>query len=229
MAQEKLLFPLGAILVLLFGVLSNAMAAEPLIAVEEELKSLHQPISAEDRAFFQGLATKSRLLVAQGIKEQYAQLRKMQGLDEDMEDGAVDQDLEQSTVALKIFVSSSMSPSLLKTYVDQARQYGGSLIFKGLIDDSWTKTRELVFAIAGDGEPASILIDDEQFEQFSVTSVPVIVLAAEDTIADAGDENPLPKLFDRVVGNIGIRAALELFKANGSLALEAQNLLGGGK
>lgn len=215
---------------LLVGVLTlkNAVATE---IIEEPQIS----VSGEDKLFLQGLSKTSRRLSAIAIAEKYQELQVMQN---QVQAGSKtygnnplaainDQQNNEKNFALKIFVSSSMSPALLKAYVEQAQHYGASLIFKGLIGDSWTKTRELIFNIAGDGEPASILIHDGEFEKFGVTSVPTIILVQEEGIESVGSENLEPKRFDRVVGNIGIKGALELFAQGGDLAKEAQVLLGG--
>jgi type-F conjugative transfer system pilin assembly protein TrbC len=202
-------------------------AEQPQKELEQALQ-VEQKVSAADRVFFQELAQTSRLIASEAIAKKYQELLRLQGEGEianrDSTFTTLDK-FDQGVVSLKIFVSSSMSIALLKNYVVQARKAGASLIFKGLIDDSWTKTRELIFAIAGDGEPASILIHDGEFEEFGVTSVPTIVLVQEEDIANIGDEQKKPRLFDRVVGNIGIRSALELFADSGSLAEEAGKLL----
>lgn len=226
MAQKKLLFPIMVALLVGALTLSNAVATE---VIEEQQVS----VSSEDKLFLQDFTKTSRRLSASAMAEKYRELQAMQnqaqaGSKTDANgllEAASDLQQEEKNFALKIFVSSSMGSGLLKTYIEQAQQYGGSLIFKGLVGDSWTKTRELVFAIAGDGEPASILIHDGEFEEFEVTSVPTIVLVQEDNIADIGEDKQVPKSYDRVVGNIGIRGALELFAAQGALSEQAERLL----
>ena len=42
----------------------------------------------------------------------------------------------RDSVLLKVFISSSMGLELLKTYVRQAKRYGGVLVFNGLPDNS---------------------------------------------------------------------------------------------
>ena len=139
--------------------------------------------------------------------------------------------LEQTEVKqdgiLRIFVSWSMPNPLLKSYVVQAKKYGGVLVFKGLPsqsgkDGSFKLLSQKVLDLLGTDEEASIQIDDEAFEKFRIESVPVIVLSknARKNARKNDDE-----VFDKIAGNIGIKYALEEFSKTGELRQEAKNLL----
>ena len=130
-------------------------------------------------------------------------------------------------VLLKVFISSSMSPELLKTYVRQAKRYGGVLVFNGLPDNSWVKLNKTVTEIVGDEEGVGIQIDPEEFDRFNIKTVPAFVLLKEDNrityTSKEAEENKV--IYDKVTGNIGIEAALRLFAEKGELSLEAQTKL----
>ena len=106
---------------------------------------------------------------------------------------------------LRVFVSSSMNEQLLKQYYEQASKYGGVLVMRGLIDESFQELIKFVVKIAG--EEGGIQIDDEAFEMFGVTQVPTIVLSK-------GNK------YDKITGSISVTAALEKFAQFGDLQYE---------
>ena len=117
-----------------------------------------------------------------------------------------------------------MSPEILKTYVRQAKRYGGVLVFNGLPGNSWVKLNKTVTEIVGDEEGVGIQIDPEEFDRFNIKTVPAFVLLKEDNrvtyTSKEAEENKV--IYDKVTGNIGIEAALRLFAEKGELRLEAQ-------
>jgi type-F conjugative transfer system pilin assembly protein TrbC len=120
-----------------------------------------------------------------------------------------------------------MGPELLKTYVRQARLYGGVLVFNGLPDNSWVKLNKTVMEIVGNEEAVGIQIDPEEFDRFNIKTVPAFVLFKEDnrvtyTSKEAEEDKVI---YDKVTGNIGTEAALRLFAEKGELSLEAQTKL----
>lgn len=119
----------------------------------------------------------------------------------------------QSKARLRVFVSSSMGRNLLRHYVKEAKKYGATLVFRGLPNGSWLELASLVTAITNSNESEiEMQIDDEIFERFNIKEVPAVVLS-------------LGSKFDKVSGNIGIRAALELMKKEGELKQGALALL----
>jgi type-F conjugative transfer system pilin assembly protein TrbC len=139
-----------------------------------------------------------------------------------------DDDNDESTVSLKqsselkIFVSSGMSRELLKSYAKEAKLYGGTLLLKGLPGGNFKGLSKLVMSLGNEDEIPTMQIDQEAFEKFEVNSVPVIVLAQSHNCFKG---QSCQQRFDKVTGNIGIRAALELFKDKGHLAEVAKELL----
>ena len=222
MAKEKLLFFIIALLVFV----NPIFAQKPL-----ELKANDQESNLE----FSNLLDISKQSSLQKIKEKWLELQIMLGKENGTSnspsanqafniDSISKENLDdiQSSTQFRIFVSSSMSKSLLKSYAESAKKYKAILVFNGLPENSWNKLLELVTEISGDDpENIAMQIDDEAFRQFEITSVPSFVLAKEENIFS---DHPVVT-FDKVSGSIGIRRALELFSANGQLADIARNML----
>lgn len=245
MAQKKLLCVLVSLLVFC-----------PLHVSAAEIDKL-EPVkmSEEDRAFGSSLFKQSLKLTLQNIKEKFLELIAMEETAKDLTNNlsegvevkdayATNVSLVNATplmseavnmpsfseVSLKVFVSSSMSEELLKSYIAEAKKYKASLIFNGLINGSWKETQKFVMSLTKVGEEAvPILINDEEFREFSITSVPTIILIQEDGLNFNGGNDHTNKVFDKVTGNIGIRGALTLFAAEGELSEHASKLLEGDK
>ena len=136
---------------------------------------------------------------------------------------------QQKEPKMLIFVSSSMPLSLLKAYAKEAKDYNGTLVFKGLPHGSFKELSKLISEIYEDYDQAQSshagsIIDDEAFAKFEVTSVPTIILAEE---KECFREVGCKVTYDKLVGNIGIKAALEKFKDEGEIREVASNLLMG--
>lgn len=128
---------------------------------------------------------------------------------------------------LYIFVSSSMPKPLLKAYLREASKYGGVLVFKGLPNGSFKELTKLVLELTSDqGDAhdlaASMQIDDAAYARFQVVSVPTIVLSQ----ADGYHPNqPAILKFDKMVGHVGVKYALEEFAKSGELTKQALECL----
>ena len=207
MAKKELL--LYVVLQLFF---SSASAAVELFDKKFEFKQ-------DDLEYAKDLTKRSMQMNMPKIKEKWYELQEMLGNDINHNDGGMDVDSDgldelTSNTLFRIFVSSSMSMNLLKSYAKSAKKYNAILVFQGLPDGSWRKLSDLVSEISGnDNEAVAMQIDDEAFKQFNITSVPSFVLAKEEIFS----ENP-KVTFDKVTGSIGIRKALELFADGGQLA-----------
>ena len=135
---------------------------------------------------------------------------------------------EKNGSNLLVFVSSSMPVSLLKSYAMEAAKYNGTLVFKGLPGGSFLELSKIINEIyEGYDETknaaSSCVIDDEAFARFGITSVPSFVLVKTDP-SDVLEESVT---YDKIVGNIGIRAALEKISETGEFKEEAVTLLKG--
>ena len=221
MAQEKLLLVLAVLIPMFLMANSNAEAGEELLA---------EKVAEADRDRLKGLIEKSQEIVMNAIAEKYKELlmlrQQQDGLAEHNSltgSGGLDRDYRDSSI-LKVFVSSSMGPELLKTYVRQAKRYGGVLVFNGLPDNSWVKLNKTVTEIVGNEEGVGIQIDPEESDRFNIKTVPAFVLIKEADLITGTSEEPAEDkvIYDKVTGNIGIETALRLFAEKGELGLEAQ-------
>ena len=173
----------------------------------------------KDLDFAKDLTKRSRQMTLLEIKQKWLELENMLGKDNDLGKSLNSQDITDFNdpsfgSSFRIFVSSSMSRNLLKSYAKTARNYGGVLVFNGLPGGSWRKLSKLVSSISGnDNEAIAMQIDDEAFAEFNITKVPSIVLAKEE---DIFSENP-KVTFDKITGSVGIRRALEKFASSGQL------------
>lgn len=184
--------------------------------------------------FASKVARYSREEVRSAIKEKWMELEKMLGMeggeisDEERRRG----DEANEEVELKIFVSSSMGKNLLRSYAEQARKYGGSLVFRGLPDGSWRKLSSLVYEIEGeiggvlDGKGCRMEINDVEFEEYGVVEVPSFVLVKK-KIFDFDDKKELA--FDKISGNVGVVRALTEITIGGELKFEAERIMCRGK
>ena len=100
---------------------------------------------------------------------------------------------------LLIFVSFSMPQESLKALMTQAQKHGVRVVMRGLIENSWKKTREKLSEI---GLP--IEIDPEAFQKYGVSAVPTFVKVTHDG-------------FDSLGGNVTLDYALEVFSSKDAL------------
>lgn len=233
MAQKKLLF----ILILAFRLISSAKAEDDF-EVEEGMFELKK----EDIEFARDSAKRARQMNMLAIKEKLQELKEMRKSDltsKDNDISEIDSLNISNNNTLKIFVSSSMGRELLANYVRQSADYRAVLIFNGLPNGSWLKLSELVRDITKDAadENIAIQIDDVAFSEYGITSVPSFVLVKEENIFEADEEMREERKdgvarekedatkFDKIVGNIGIRRALEEIVEQGELSVAAARLL----
>ena len=220
MAKNQLLF----FLMLLLAFNCNALAKERF-----EFKK-------EDMDFAKDLARKSRQVGMSAIKGKWLEFKQIQ-LNKRLT-GNFDLEARQelnidevpNNLTLRVFVSSSMGNELLKHYVQQAKRYGAILVFNGLPDGSWLKLSDLIYEITGgESKAIAIQLDDGAFDQYQIVSVPSFVLSIEPSVFDMNGVNDSDtkniEKFDKVIGNTGIRRALEEIAAKGDLADEAIQLL----
>ena len=221
MAQKKLLLVLAALIPMFLMANSNAEAGEGLLA---------EHVAEADRDRLKGIMEKSREIVMSAIAEKYRELLMLRQQQDGLAEHNSLTDLDdlgrkyRDSVTLKIFVSSSMSTELLKTYVKEARRYGGVLVFKGLPGNSWVKLNKTVMEIVEDQEGVGIQIDPEEFDRFNIKTVPAFVLIKEaDWITGTSEEMVEDRvIYDKVTGNIGTEAALRLFAEQGELGAMAR-------
>jgi type-F conjugative transfer system pilin assembly protein TrbC len=108
---------------------------------------------------------------------------------------------------LLVFVSSSMSDESLRALFLQAQSMRVSLVFRGLIENSFQQTKAFFERAKINGE-----IDPTLFEEYKITHVPTFVLIE-------GDKH------DSVQGNISLEEALRTIKEKGELKEQAAQFL----
>lgn len=139
-------------------------------------------VSVEDQAWGRILAKDAIKMAMHEIKQKYIELQKMLGKeDRDITFDETSGELGSPRPVLRVFVSSSMNTTLLRSYVEEAKSYEAVLVFKGLPRGSWHKLSQLVTEIVGGNEDGvAIQIDDEAFDHFGIKGVPSFVLSKED-------------------------------------------------
>lgn len=204
MAQKELLF----FLVLMLTFALNTGASERF-----EFKK-------EDMDFAQDFARRSRQISMLAIKKKWQDLQEQTRTSEDNLD-SIESSLKTSHT-LRVFVSSSMSKQLLKNYIEQAKKYKAVLVFNGLPNGSWRELAELIYQITGGtAENTAVQLDDISFKEYGITSVPSFVLSSEEDVFNQADQLQ----YDKVVGNIGIKRALEEMLKHGDLSEVAGKIL----
>lgn len=108
---------------------------------------------------------------------------------------------------LLVFVSSNISEESLKALFLQAQRLGVSIIFRGLIENSFQKTKDFFEKLEINAEINPIL-----FDEYKIIHVPTFVLAE-------GDKH------DLVQGNISLAEALRIIHQKGQLKKQAKHLL----
>jgi type-F conjugative transfer system pilin assembly protein TrbC len=212
MAKDELLFTLKTIITVLIF-----FTAKPVFA------NSYPEISNQDREWVMNLATKSLNSVMEGIKEKYLEYRRSIDTARKQDETEVYK-LPDEKATLRVFVSSSMSEELLKSYVKAAGRYNAILVFKVLPKGSWQELSRIVALMNDNNDEIQIQLDDEAFNRFAVKSVPTFVLSKADR---QFWQEGVEEVFDRVVGNIGISGALKLMAEKGDLAEIAREILEG--
>lgn len=110
---------------------------------------------------------------------------------------------------LFVFVSFSMKDVALKALYQRITPFGGRLLVRGLIENSFQKTRKKLMSLGIEMD-----IDPPLFKEYQIQKVPTYILVNSDG-----------KGFDQVAGNISPKAALEIFKERGETRESAAFLL----
>ena len=97
-------------------------------------------------------------------------------------------------------------------------------MLKGIENNSFKQTAEHIQRLSKEGEEAAIIIDPTLFKQFEVERVPAYILAKQEKCPAGLSCKPS---YDKIIGNITPKYALEKFVEKGDLPLEAKLLLRG--
>ncbi len=108
-------------------------------------------------------------------------------------------------------VSFSMPPESIERLAAQASKVGATLVLRGMVDDSLTKTAQVVAAFLKRYPGAQFQIDPTVFRRFSIDQVPAFVLSTQPTGAStcAGKECSPRDSFVSVAGDVTLDYALE--------------------
>ena len=112
-----------------------------------------------------------------------------------------------------------MPKTLIQQYMDDAVRYRGTVVLRGLINNSMRETINEIQKIvdANDGQ-GGLSIDPKTFEVFGIGAVPAIVLAEDPAelcmSQDCAIDTPN---FDKVTGTVSVKYALETFANHGDL------------
>lgn len=118
---------------------------------------------------------------------------------------------------LMIFASLSMPREALHELSRQAKEAGGVVVLRGVLNEGWVATMKEARAI-NQGAGAVWEISPAMFKKFKVTTVPVFVLADASQIVPS-DEGCAPDVaFASVTGDISVEQALNIIKSRGKPA-----------
>ena len=120
---------------------------------------------------------------------------------------------------LLVFVSFTMPKGAIKSYMKEAYKYGAEIFLQGIPGESIVNFSKIISSMLDD-ESQGISIDEREFEKYGVKQVPTIVLTKE----DMSFERKVP-VFDKLLGHVHLKTALELFAKKGDLKEEAEKWL----
>lgn len=121
-----------------------------------------------------------------------------------------------------IFTSFSIGEKNLENLIKLASEYNGAVILRGFKNGSVKDTAAFISNISSTKE--GVLIDPNLFKEYQITKVPTFVLTkpCEGVI----DGSNCKLIYDKLVGNVSPRYALERFAARGELSVDAKERLG---
>jgi type-F conjugative transfer system pilin assembly protein TrbC len=120
-------------------------------------------------------------------------------------------DMTRPVAPLMAFVSFSMPEDSLKAILEQVDRVGGTVLLRGLVNNSFKDTATVVARLVGKNG-TGFGIDPKLFSKYNITAVPAFVI-------------PNGEDFDKISGNLSLSAALEALTNEGSNPEAAHNLL----
>ena len=113
---------------------------------------------------------------------------------------------------LKVFVSFSMPDTALLSFSKTLEKTGGTLVFRGLPENSFQEFAQKILALKKQGMGAQVSVDPESFEKLQIKNVPTISLN-------------LGEYTDRISGNVSLQYVLSRFSEKGETKEKASELL----
>ncbi|WP_248632964.1 type-F conjugative transfer system pilin assembly protein TrbC [Cereibacter changlensis] len=127
-----------------------------------------------------------------------------------------------------LFASFSMPPQSLRQMMQEAGDYGLTIVFRGFVNNSVYETRAKLEEVFGEDEASEgFAIDPTLFRLFDITSVPVLVVLGDslDACETPACEADAPPRHDRLSGNVPVETALRIIAAGDGDAPEAAKAL----
>ena len=132
------------------------------------------------------------------------------------------------------FISFSMPEESLKELAIQLKKIDGVMVLRGLDQDSFVKTAKRIRELNKDGVKA--IIHPKLFDLFHITQVPTYVFFKSnglDVNLESNKErekaknevNDKKNNFDKLIGNVTVKYALERFTEDGDCKREAEGIL----
>lgn len=110
------------------------------------------------------------------------------------------------------FLSFSIPEEGLKHMVQDAARCHIPTLINGLIENNFRKTVQMVFRLTRESAQGGIQIDPVQFARYKIDTVPTLIVTCEQG-------------YDRISGNLSLKAALERVAAEGQCQVTATRLL----
>jgi len=120
-------------------------------------------------------------------------------------------DLKRPIAPFIAFVSFSMPEDSLKAILSQTHKIGGQVVMRGLLNNSFTDTANMLARFSENGSPG-FNVDPKLFKTYAIQTVPSFILTNMDK-------------FDKIAGNLSITASLQAFREEGDHPEKAQALL----
>ncbi len=133
------------------------------------------------------------------------------------EETAIEQTAEKyAQTSAILFASFSMPEISLRQMMQEATQYGVTIVFRGFVNNSVFETREKLEQVFGQDDIAeAFAIDPTLFRRFDIQAVPALVVLGETLdVCETPlcSEDPAP-IHDRLSGNIPLEASLSIIAA----------------
>lgn len=114
-----------------------------------------------------------------------------------------------------IFVSFSIPRKNLESLFSQAKNFGATLVLRGLKNNSYIETTSYLQEIISKNN-LGIIVDPSLFIKYDVVSVPTFVLAEREKICPS-NISCIPSNYDKLSGNVTAEFALRKFKKDGDV------------
>lgn len=122
---------------------------------------------------------------------------------------------------IMVFISLSMPKESLQNYYIEAKKFNATLMIRGFIDDSLSKT--VAYFKAAQDEGVMVQVDPHSFEKFNIVQVPTIIVKDGNCLLNTSCA------YDKITGNVSLRYALEKIEREGEFGKrQASKTLQGG-